>query len=124
MKFKLLLLLICIFVSVIQTFAYYDLTTPVDGKSIADDNLQFKVMKSLYKIYAEEYPACSDYSIKNTQIIHYPYDVKKRKNKYIAGYWKEMWTLNVCGTPMQIPVTFYINPWGASYYIDKSFFKQ
>ncbi len=103
--------------------AYYDLTIPVDGNTIADDKLQFLVIKDLYKIYAKEYPSCSDYSIKNTQIIHYPYDVKKRKNKYISGYWKEMWTVSVCDRPNQIPITFYINSRGASFYIDKSFLK-
>lgn len=109
--------------SILPSNARYDMTIPVEGKTIANDELQFDVTKKLYKILSREYPACTDYSIKNTQILHYPYDVKKRKNKYIAGYWKEMWTVNVCNTTVQTPVTFYINPFGASFYVDKSLLK-
>ena len=123
MKLRLILFFTAVIYTIIPAFARYDMTMPVEGKTIADEELQFQVTKKLYKITAHEYPACSDYSIKNTQIIHYPYDVKKKKNKYISGYWKEMWTVNVCDSSVQIPVTFYINPFGASYYIDKSLLK-
>lgn len=123
MMHKIILLITFFIFCIAPSLAYYDMTIPVEGKTIADDTLQFQVVKKLYKIFSKEYPACTDYSIKNTQIIHYPYDAKKRKNKYVSGYWKEMWTVNVCSSPMQIPITFYINSRGASYFIDTSLLK-
>ena len=89
-------------------YAHFDMSTPVEGTSIASDDLQFKVVEDMYKIVYPLAPSCTDYCIKDTQVIHFPYDVKKKKGKYVKGYWKELWSVDYCGKILQIPVTFYI----------------
>lgn len=96
----------------------YDMNFPLAGKSIANDNLQQEVTTKIYKIATKKYPACLNYNITNTQIVHYPYDVKKKKGKYTSGYWKEIWTVKACDNTFQVPLTFYINKKGARYSID------
>lgn len=104
------------------SFAHFDISTPVEGSSIASDDLQVKVMEDLYEIVSVKMPTCTDYTIKNTQIIHLPYDVKKKNNKYIKGYWKELWGVDACGYVVQMPITFYIKRKKTLYSIDKTFF--
>ncbi len=98
--------------------ARYDMNTPVEGDSIANDTLQFNVINQLYKKLSVLNSTCYDYSIKNTQLLHYPYDVKKKNNKYVKGYWKELWTVDICGSYVQIPITFYINEKETEFKID------
>ncbi len=90
-------------------FAQYNMSTPLEGESIANDTLQFIVVKDIYKQIQTKYPACFDYKVTDTQIIHYPYDVKKKKGEYVKGYWKELWTINCCNNKVQIPITFFIH---------------
>lgn len=96
----------------------YDMNFPLTGESIANDNLQHQTATQIYKIATKKYPMCSNYNITNTQIVHYPYDVKKKNGKYVAGYWKEIWTVKACDDTFQVPLTFYINKKGARYHID------
>ena len=86
----------------------YKMNVPVEGTSIATDSMQFDIINDIYKKLSKKYPLCYDYKIQDTQIVHFPYDVKKKKDKYVAGYWKELWTADVCNTKIQIPLTFYI----------------
>lgn len=119
---KLICILTVIFISTLQCNAHYDMTTPVEGASLANDELQFLVIKSLYKTLGPRTPTCSDFSIYNTQLLHYPYDVKKDKHgKYIKGYWKELWTVNACGEKSQFPVTFTIKKKNTTFLIDSYF---
>ena len=104
--------------------SYYDMSTPVEGESIANDALQFNVIEKIYTTLSPYNPTCSDFKIKNTQILHYPYDVKKKNNKYIKGYWKELWTIDVCGKSTQIPITFYIDKKKTTFNIDEYFLKK
>lgn len=113
------LILIAIFQPV--CFSYYDMSTPVEGNSIANNSLQFSVVKSIYKNLSIKIPTCSDFTIKDTQVIHFPYDVKKKKGKIVKGYWKELWTVDVCGKYKQVPVTFYINKKKTTFDIDSYF---
>lgn len=99
--------------------ARYNMSVPVEGASIANESLQFEVIKKIYKVISPQNSYCTDYSVTNTQIIHYPYDVKKKNNKYISGYWKELWTINQCENLTQIPVTFYIKKNNTTFHIDK-----
>lgn len=96
----------------------YDMNTPLLGDSIASDSLQFTVVKDLYSILSSKMPYCFDYYISDTQIVHYPYDVKKKKGKYIKGYWKELWSVNACGKIIQVPLTFYIDGKNTDYFFD------
>lgn len=102
-------ILIILLISAQSSFAQYNMSTPLEGNSIANDALQFAVLKQLYKDISPKAPACFDYKVKNTQIIHFPYDVKKKNGKYIKGYWKELWTVDCCGKKIQVPITFYIS---------------
>ena len=86
----------------------FDMSLPVEGQSIANDSLQYEVLNKIYPITAKLDPLCSDHRVSNTQVIHYPYNVKKKKGKYVDGYWKELWTVNYCSKNVQIPVTFQI----------------
>ena len=101
--------------------SYYDMSTPVEGESIANDALQKKVIGKIYKEISPQMLTCSNFSIENTQILHYPYDIKKKKNKIIKGYWKELWTLNACNEIRQIPITFYIDYNNTTFNIDEYF---
>ena len=96
----------------------YDMSLPLEGNSIANDSLQFLVLKELYPITSKLNPLCINHKVTNTQIIHYPYDVKKKNNKYVKGYWKELWTVNYCGQKVQVPVTFQINNNSTDFEID------
>lgn len=96
----------------------YDMNLPLPGNSIANDKLQFEVVNDIYERSIKKYPACTDYKIINTQIVHYPYDVKKKKGKYISGYWKEMWSVKACDRVFQVPLTFYLNKKKTTYVID------
>ncbi len=86
----------------------YDMSVPLEGDSIASDDLQTQVLKELYSIISKKNAYCFDYSIKNTQLLQYPYDVKKKNGKYIKGYWKELWSVNMCEKNIQVPVNFEI----------------
>ncbi len=86
----------------------YNMNVPLEGTSIATDAMQFDIVNDIYKKLSKKYPLCYEYSIDDTQIVHFPYDVKKKKDRYVAGYWKELWTANACDTKVQIPITFYI----------------
>ena len=104
-----------------QAIAHYDLSVPVEGESIANNELQFLVIQKAYKILAPKVPTCSDFHISNTQILHYPYDVKKnKKGQYIKGYWEELWTVNACGKSKQLPITFFIKKKATQFQIDSN----
>ncbi len=118
--FSIQILIIMMFFTSISVSAQYDMSVPVEGESIANDVLQFNVVKELYKKLSVLNPVCYNFSIKNTQLIHYPYDVKKKNNKYISGYWKELWTVDICGSNLQFPITFYINDKAADFKIDEN----
>lgn len=96
----------------------FDFNLPLHGDSIASDKLQFKILKKIYKNAAQNYPACTNFNISDTQIVHYPYDVVKKDGKFISGYWKEIWTVDACDTFYQIPLTFYIRKKGTDFVID------
>lgn len=103
---KLLYILFSLFLC--QSAFAYDMSLPVEGQSIANDSLQYQVLNVIYPITAKLNPLCTEHKVSNTQVIHYPYNVKKKKGKYIAGYWKELWSVNYCGKTVQVPVTFQI----------------
>ncbi len=97
----------------------YDMSVPLNGDSIASDSLQFIIVKDIYSKLSKKLPDCYDYYVSNTQLIHYPYDVVKKKNgKYKSGYWKEMWSVSACGRVIQYPITFYIKGDTADYLIE------
>ena len=97
----------------------YDMSVPLEGDSIANNTLQFRVLKNIYPIASELNPLCTDFKVTNTQLLHYPYDVVKKNNKYVKGYWKELWTVSYCGQKIQVPITFKINKKSVSYNIEK-----
>lgn len=86
----------------------YDMSTPLEGQSLASDFLQKDVLKKVYSIAAKQNSLCTDFKISDTQLLHFPYDAEKKDGKYVKGYWKELWTVNYCGENIQIPVTFVI----------------
>lgn len=96
----------------------YDMNFPLPGESIANDSLQFEVVKDLYKTSAKKYPACLNFNISNTQIVHYPHDVVKKKGKFVSGYWKEIWSVKACDNVYQVPLTFYITKKRVKYAVD------
>lgn len=96
----------------------YDMSTPLEGQSIASDSLQIKVLKDLYPIAAKKNSLCTNFKISDTQLLHPPYDVVKKKGEYVKGYWKELWTVDYCGEKIQIPVSFKINKKNTYYSID------
>lgn len=118
---KKLLVVFCIFFMSQCSFAYFDMSTPVEGNSIVTNDMQFEIVNDLYKILSNKTPSCTDYSIKNTQVLHFPYDVKKKNGKYISGYWEELWSVNSCDTVYQVPIKFYIKKNKTIYHIDKKF---
>ena len=96
----------------------YDLSVPLEGNSIANDPLQFNTAQEIYRRLYALYPACLHYSVSDTQIVHYPYDVKMKNDKYYNGYWKELWNINACGVTVQVPVSFYIKKGVTTFHID------
>ena len=118
---KIILLLLILITFIPFANSYYDMSTPVEGESIANNTLQKKVIGKIYKEISPQMLTCSNFSIENTQILHYPYDIKKKKNKIIKGYWKELWTLNACNEIRQIPITFYIDYNNTTFNIDEYF---
>ncbi len=120
MKKIIIILLLCIINIHSTVFAnVYSSSVPVEGMSIASDELQLKLLKDIYQITLKLNPLCSNQKVVNTQIIHFPYDVKKKNNKYVEGYWKELWSIDYCGQKVQIPVTFIITKKETLYKIDK-----
>lgn len=118
---KLTLLLITLTILSSNAFAQnYDFNFPLIGESIANDKLQYDVVKKIYRDTAKIYPACTSFKVKNTQIVHYPYDVEKKKGKYVSGYWKELWSIKACDKTIQIPITFYINKKKTTFIYDKT----
>ena len=102
----------------------YDFNFPLPGESIANDSLQYNVVKEIYSDAAQKYPACLDYNVINTQIVHYPYDVKEKKGKFVSGYWKEIWSVKACDSVIQVPLTFYIKKKKTIYSYDKTLFNE
>lgn len=118
---KKILFVLILFIVGNHSFAHFDMSTPVEGSSIASDDLQFVVVEDLYKTVYPLAPSCTDYCIKDTQVIHFPYDTKKKNGKFVKGYWKELWSVDYCGNVIQIPITFFIKGKKTKYNIDKSF---
>ena len=121
MKKNIAVLILLLLISPLIASAHYDMSTPVEGNSIADDLLQFSVTKKIYETLSPKVPTCYDFSIKNTQVLHFPYDVKKKKGKIVKGYWKELWSVDCCGSYKQVPVTFYIHQNNTEFKIDDYF---
>lgn len=122
---KFFLLIMFLFITAGLSFARgYDFNFPLPGESIANDSLQYNVVKEIYSDAAKKYPACLDYNVINTQIVHYPYDVKKKKGKFISGYWKEIWSVKACDSVIQVPLTFYIKKKKTIYSYDKTLFNE
>lgn len=118
------ILIALIIILILPVLAYARVTiynTPLQGESIASNYLQYKVLKKIYKQAVKSIKSCNNFQIVNTQIIHYPYDTKKDKNndKYVSGYWQELWTLNACSEVIQIPITFYIFKNKTQFVLDK-----
>lgn len=118
-KFKILIFVLSLLFTVNSAYAVYDMTVPLEGNSIANDTLQSQVLKDIYPLSAKMNPVCLDHRVVNTQLIHYPYDVVKKNNKYVKGYWKELWTIEYCGKRLQVPITFKINKKTITYTIEK-----
>ncbi len=97
----------------------FDFNFPLPGNSIANNALQYNVLKKVYFNSTKEYPLCSDFKVTDTQLIQEPYDVVKKNDKYIKGYWKEIWTFDACEQKFQVPLTFYINKSGTDFIIEK-----
>ena len=116
---KVFILFISLIITAGITYARgFDFNFPLHGDSIASDDLQFKILKKIYKNAASNYPACFDIKISDTQIVHYPYDVIKKDGKFVSGYWKEIWTVKACDEFYQVPITFYIRKKGTYFDID------
>lgn len=107
-KFLLVVLLFFTLNLRVKAIEMYDMTTPLEGESIASDALQKMVLKDIYAIAAKQNSLCSQFKISDTQLLHFPYDTVKKNGKYIKGYWKELWTVDYCDEKMQIPVSFTI----------------
>lgn len=119
---KIYIIFLIILFSAGDVKAYYDMSVPVEGKTIANEALQFKVKKHLYEKISPKNPTCSDFIIETTELLHYPYDLKKNKRgEYIKGYWQELWTVKYCGKKQQIPVSFNIKKRGTEFSIEENF---
>ena len=117
---KRLFIILCLFLIGMSANARgFDFNFPLPGNSIANDTLQYNVLKKVYLMSEKDYPLCSDYKVTDTQLIHGPYDVVKKNDKYIKGYWKEIWTFDACSQKFQIPLTFYIKKSGTIFAIEK-----
>ncbi len=116
---KFLYIILLLFVTSGASFARgYDMNFPLPGESIANDRLQFEVVQDLYKEAAKKYPACLNFNVSNTQIVHYPHDVVKKKGKFVSGYWKEIWSVKACDNVYQVPLTFYIKKKTVKYAVE------
>ncbi len=123
MKYLIILILLLFMPLNVQAKGY-DMKLPVEGNSIANDAMQFDIMKNLYKELSFKYPACYNYSISNTQVVRFPYDAKMKNGKYIKGFWNELWTIDVCNQKIQVPISYSINKGSATYKIEKDFFTK
>ena len=109
-----------LFLIILPAYASFDINTPVNGQTIADEILQFNTMNKIYKILSAKYPSCSDYSVIETQIVQFPRELKTKNEIFVHGYWKELWTINVCSTKIQVPIDFSIKKNRTEIYINKS----
>lgn len=121
---KIVFVILLLFTNVLKSYSYFDMSTPVEGNSIANDSLQYEVVKKIYETISVKIPTCSNFNIKTTQVLHYPYDAKKKNNEYVSGYWKELWTVDTCNQYTQIPVTFNIHKNKTTFVIDKFFLSK
>lgn len=99
---------------------HFDMSLPVEGDTIANESLQFEVLKKLYPVTSKLNPVCFNHKVINTQVVHFPYDVVKKDNKYISGYWKELWTVNCCGEKVQVPIIFKIGRRSTTFLIEEN----
>lgn len=119
---KISLLLFIIFISGMKGYSFgYDYDLPVKGESLANNTLQSYIVKDLYKVMIKKYPSCYDFKVEDTQVLRYPYDMKKDKKsgRYIEGFWQEFWTFNACERKIQIPLSFKITKKNTEYFYDK-----
>ena len=113
-KIKLFLLSAVMF-SFVTTVAWaysYDITIPVKGKTIANQQLQ---KDSLFTVYSfamrAASPTCTNFSIADTKVS------KAKAN----GKWEEIWTIKACEKTALVPITFtekdtyFIDPMGVRY---------
>ncbi|MCM1339807.1 MAG: hypothetical protein NC191_09065 [Muribaculaceae bacterium] len=104
---KLLLILIGI---VVGCIAWAQNTLPLPGQSLANEKLQADTLKTSYIAAGTKTPNCTNFSVANTRILKQPSN----------GYWKEEWQINACGKQVFVPITFILDPTGATFSISQN----
>lgn len=94
-----------------------DLSIPVKGKTMANKKLQSNTLPSVYSAAGLKVKTCQTFSIIDTKVTKKPYNLKYKDGDYVKGEWKELWIVNACGMRVNIPITFILNPSGATYSI-------
>jgi len=111
MKIKLLFsLLTVVLITSVCAWAYnYDITIPLKGNSLAEEEVQ---EDSLFTVYSFALrvadPTCQNYAITNTQ-------VSKQK---VNGTWEEIWTIKACKKEIDVPIRFTEKDKKTSYFLD------
>ena len=115
---KLSLLLVFYLLSFSYAYAKpkFDITLPLKGETQASIRLQYDTLMAVIASASLFNTRCNSYSIVDTKLVHGIKDAKIKDNKYIEGYWEELWIMNRCSQQIAIPILFTLDGKGGTYY--------
>ena len=98
----------------------YNMRVPLPGASKASTKLQTDALLSVYTAASIKAPNCNKFSIYDTAILRQPYDLIKKDDKFVSGFWEEQWAVRACGQNVYVPIEFIIEPEGTTFVIENS----
>ena len=98
----------------------FNINVPLPGKSIANPKLQYDSLMGVYAAVGAIDQNCDNFSVIDTAVIVSPQNLVSKNDNYVAGDWKELWTVNYCGKNAQVPIKFILDEQGATYLLNPS----
>lgn len=94
----------------------FDIEIPLPGESIASKQLQYDTLFAVLPCAGRYNKKCQSFSILDTKLVHNIKDGVIKDNRYVEGYWQEIWTVKRCSQQVDVPITFVLDGKGGTYY--------
>ncbi len=89
---------------------------PVMGESIVPIDMQAMIIGATFRNASLKVKGCNKIELMNTKMEQQPVDlITDKRGRYISGNWNEIWSVNACGTNLDIPINFSVDKHGVVY---------
>ncbi len=86
---------------------YLGMKLPLPGSTIADTKTQGNTLCYVFAKVARQSKHCRKLVVTNTKVTAEPSNIKTNQfGRKIGGTWSEVWTVNACGTNVEVPIDF------------------